>query len=245
MQKTTNPTDTEVPSNKHQHNTSDIKDANFDDSFQDDINLNSNDKQYLSTTSLHYKKTLYNSQLNHMSVKDWPDDNLTELHLDSIQLNKKVKEFNKNMNQLCRIEKLSLCYNELDENFILDTIENYSFLISIKYIDLYGNCLNCTAMKLFCMGLKTQNNINYLNLGNNYIGNEGVIYIGECFKFLNKLMWLDLSSNCIGDGAMRIFMGSFSYLLTLKHFDLRNNLISQKTMDIILAQGIPDSFVLK
>ena len=46
MQKTTNPTDTEVPSNKHQHNTSDIKDANFDDSFQDDINLNSNDKQY-------------------------------------------------------------------------------------------------------------------------------------------------------------------------------------------------------
>lgn len=79
MQKTTNPTESEVPSNKHQHNTSDIKEANLDDSFQDDINLNSNDKQYLSTTSLRYKKTHYNSQLNHMSVKDWPDDNLTEL----------------------------------------------------------------------------------------------------------------------------------------------------------------------
>ena len=65
MQKTTNPTDTEAPFNKQQHNTSDIKDTNLDDSFQDDINLNSNDKQYLSTTSLHYKKTLYNSQLKY------------------------------------------------------------------------------------------------------------------------------------------------------------------------------------
>ena len=203
------------------------------------------DFKNLKILNFSYCKNLSNNTFDILLSSLSHFDNLTELYLDSIQLNKKVKEFNKNMNQLCRIEKLSLCYNELDENFILDTIENYSFLISIKYIDLYGNCLNCTAMKLFCMGLKTQNNINYLNLGNNYIGNEGVIYIGECFKFLNKLMWLDLSSNCIGDGAMRIFMGSFSYLLTLKHFDLRNNLISQKTMDIILAQGIPDSFVLK
>jgi Ran GTPase-activating protein (RanGAP) involved in mRNA processing and transport len=203
-----------------------------------------NQFKHLKTLNLSYSN-ISASSLNLLLSSLSHFDNLTELYLDSIGLNNKAKEFSQNMYQLCRIEKLSLCYNELDEYFIMEALENFSFLLSIEYIDLYGNKINSNGMKLFCMGLKAQNNINYLNLGNNLIGNEGVVYLIECFKYLSKLNWLDLSSNYFSDEAMKMFIAKSSYLLMMKNFDIRNNLISQKTMNIILAQGIPDYFMIK
>lgn len=172
-------------------------------------------------------------------------ENLTELSLNSIELSNKLDVFNNNMSQLCRIEKLSLCFNDIDELFIYETLENFSYLISIKHIDLYGNLINNEGMKLFCSALKVQNNITYLNFGKNLIGNEGISSLGECFKYLNKLKWLDLSSNLFGDDAMRIFLSNFAYLVGLDRFDIRNNNVSQKIINLILDQGVPKNFLVE
>ena len=197
------------------------------------VSLNLNFCSNLSTVSLNIiLSTLSNFE------------NLTELSLNSIGLNTKVDVFNNNLNQLCRIEKLSLCFNDIDELFILETIENFSYLISIKHIDLYGNLINDDAMKILCSALRVQNNLSYINLGKNEIGNKGITYLGGIFQYLTNLKWLDLSGNVFEDDAVKVFLANFAFLLGLDRFDIRNNKISQKVIDVVLNQGIPKTFMM-
>lgn len=200
--------------------------------------------QNLTSLNFNFCSNLSQVSLNIILSNLSTFENLTELSLNSIDLTNKLDVFNNNMSQLCRIEKLSLCYNDIDELFIFETLENFSYLISIKHIDLYGNLINNEGMKLFCSALKVQNNITYLNFGKNLIGNEGIRSLGECFKYLNKLKWLDLSSNLFEDDAMRIFLSNFAYLLGLDRFDIRNNNISQKITNLIMEQGVPKNFLV-
>ena len=99
-------------------------------------------------------------------------------------------------------------------------------------------------MKILCSALRVQNNLSYINLGKNEIGNKGITYLGGIFQYLTNLKWLDLSGNVFEDDAVKVFLANFAFLLGLDRFDIRNNKISQKVIDVVLNQGIPKTFMM-
>ena len=65
---------------------------------------------------------------------------------------------------------------------------------------------------------------------NNFIGNEGCLIIGECFKYNKSLVSLNLSgNNILDDGVVYIAQNLKSeFNTTLKKINFRDNSITSK-----------------
>ena len=66
--------------------------------------------------------------------------------------------------------------------------------------------------------------INWLDLDDNSLGNEGVKDLAKC-KYLTNVQYLNLNANSVGDEGAR-FLAQSKYLVKLKRLHLKNNPIN-------------------
>lgn len=105
------------------------------------------------------------------------------------------------------------------------------FFLPSEIINLSNNNISSSGLENIVDNLKNKScTLKKLNLTNNFIGNEGCLIIGECFKYNKSLVSLNLSgNNILDDGIVYIAQNLKSeFNTTLKKINFRDNSITSK-----------------
>jgi len=144
---------------------------------------------------------------------------------------------NKNSNKL---EELGLIQRRIFNDVFTPDISkikildlSYCYLSTIKYLPkekliLSFNNIGKIGLENIIENLKKENcTLKKLDLGNNYLGNEGLSMLGESLKYNKSLVSLDVSGNNILNEGLASFANSIQskYNTTLKKLNFKDNAI--------------------
>ena len=154
---------------------------------------------------------------------------------ESLNLLNKIIEMNKN-----KLKDLSIYlkrfYNDIftPDISILNKVDiTFCNLYSIKYLPIeklnvsYNNISACGLDNIIENLNKENCTLKKLNLGYNYLGNDGIALLGECFKNNKSLISLDVSGNNILNDGLISFANNISskFNNTLKKLNFKDNSI--------------------
>ena len=100
-----------------------------------------------------------------------------------------------------------------------------------EVLNLSKNNIGIFGLEYIANNLKNKScTLKKLNLSNNYIGDEGCIILGDCFKYNKSLFSINLSgNNILDDGVIHIAKNLKSEInATLKKINFKNNSITSK-----------------
>lgn len=147
-----------------------------------------------------YELNFYDNSLNNEQFKvliNIIDDYMKDLKVLNFGGNKlditKLDRFGKVIEELNRMEKLSIFYCGIGNEGIGKIVPSIKKLANIKSLNLERNKIDESGIEVLCESFTDLKHLINLNLSFNPIGSKGVKIISKCSKHITKLKELNIS----------------------------------------------------
>lgn len=165
------------------------------------LDLSANYIRQTSSLSLFFKN---NKSLTDLSLNNNKIDNngIKELFLYLVNI-PNLQRLNISSNDYTSITDISLLTNLVHLNIQYNIWRKYSEMIcfskmhKLTFLDITGNSLKDSGLKLLLSTLKNLSNLKILKLGSNKISNQGIITLIDSIQTMKSLVEIDLSWNNI------------------------------------------------
>ena len=199
------------------------------------INLNLSSNNFNSkgletfSNNLHFLMNLYELNLSNNNIND-----------DGMNV------INNNIEKLTNIQNLIFSWNKISHLSFNEFLNKMKEHKQLQFFDFYGNLIKDNGFIFLCEEIKNNGFqiLKKFNLGNNFIGNDSMKKFAEIFKKCNNLTEINLSDNCITQEGLIYFQEIFNnFINQILELDLRNNDISEEFKNNLKFLGTPKNYL--